>query len=1531
MVQIDPGSHRHTAGLNVLVKVQSPPVQEMSDSILNNSWPSFSKLWLKRWSFKRASECKPCSTFSAIPDSRSVTPDADPNSEEAFLLAEEKDDLSVDLNDYSNDIISSSEDLTSIDSSLQGTEYYKDLVQMDAAEDPRSEQEEHKLASASFCMADETDITLGKGEVIITYTKPFICPVSCGPGAAIEENITENTTEGDKGSYRQLLPIKFEEPIPVLVRSLSTSRRHSWDDAVSPSDTVRRLSLSNSEIANDGERDIEESAAATMVHSMELPGPWVTNLSIQADVGELGVQETNAESKEVDSHGKRLRSKSVPSTLDKISTTRISRSLESSCPVIEVIQTPHLETTEKDHVEPTHVLFVQQVLQELKQYHGTKNKQEGSREPKQNLTWFEFLSNEPEETTKSEKVEKGTKVKRRLSSLRSRVTGSWQKDKGKIKEELKDKGKEAKDTWINTNGHELVPGCFSSHAKCTLCTKALANRHGLQCMYCAVNVHKNCKALLPECTSNKLKKDNSPKPVASSLSCQQASLKENPRIAIVGLDGTHAQARGLGMTVTHRGGSRVEIQSNSGSRASTSTAEMDDVDSGLSRLKLFSDENVSLAPDSVFLEDSYTNVKSELDLDALEFEAGSWSCAVDPLYLKKQKKEVIKRQDVIYELMQTEMHHVRTLKIMLRVYSRALSEELQYGNKDIHQIFPCVDDLLELHVNFLARFKERRKESMEEGSDRNYMIQKVGDILVQQFSGESGERMREKYGIFCSQHNKAVSRYKDLLRDSKKFQNLMKKIGNSSIVRRLGVQECILLVTQRITKYPVLVERIIQNTEEGTEDYETLTQAIALIKDTITDVDSRVHESEKVQRLREIVSKMELKSSGKLKNGTFRKQDILRRQLLHDGVLYWKTASGRLKDILAVLLTDILLLLQEKDQKYSLSPVDNKAPVISLQKLIVREVANEEKAMFLISASNTGAEMYEIHTNSKEERNFWMNIIRGAVESCPVQDAEILNEAEEEKKLFTERAAKIKEFQERLNQKDYVIVQSLNEKLQTCMEMAELYGYEDLPQEPRITLLPRAETGENLEGKGILHSAVTAAERIHYMLLSQTALLNPLDEANNSATILPRRSETFGGYDNSFKQKVKDRRAVSMGSDSQVQDGTLIEPVVSTTDNNSPPVCHETEMITCVETLLQHLYSLQAVISQQDSYVEVQKEREKQFRQQSSRGNMLLEQEKQRNFEKQREELGNVQKMQDQLRLEKQKWERERERQQREAEAMENMLRQRMGDSELQLQKLHQERDELEAQRKEYQHDLERLRESQKAVEKDRERLELMKRIKATSAGAGSFSSDLIPVVVHSAASNGEGMLSTEAPSHLPLKPLAKTTMSMSAADYLERPEVARRESNVTDIRPALKKEVPIHLLSATNQIQKQAALTRQQIPTHLAMDKGKEKPSRGKASHRTESTASLDHRLGFPPKLSGKEDGTVRSRRSASPSPFSSQTVFFQQDPVGQAEPSLDTPFYTPVLYRPSSFHLLPPSFPPQPPPPPAEDEGSKENVIYF
>lgn len=84
------------------------------------------------------------------------------------------------------------------------------------------------------------------------------------------------------------------------------------------------------------------------------------------------------------------------------------------------------------------------------------------------------------------------------------------------------------------------------------------------------------------------------------------------------------------------------------------------------------------------------------------------------------------------ELMQTEMHHVRTLKIMLKVYLRAMREELQFSNTVLYRLFPSVDELLDLHGAFLSQLKERRKEALEEGSERNYVIQRIGDLLVQQ-------------------------------------------------------------------------------------------------------------------------------------------------------------------------------------------------------------------------------------------------------------------------------------------------------------------------------------------------------------------------------------------------------------------------------------------------------------------------------------------------------------------------------------------------------------------------------------------------------------------------------------------------------------------------------------------------------------------------------------------------------------------------------------------------------------------------------
>ncbi|KAG1945949.1 rho guanine nucleotide exchange factor 18-like isoform X1 [Pimephales promelas] len=1298
---------------------------------------------------------------------------------------------------------------------------------------------------------------------------------------------------------------------PTLVRSMSTSRRHSWEVPVSPIDLGRRFSLDTTDIDSDGER-----VDQCLDKSFHLPSSSFSESSVEETTGAV-----ESESPQITppSPARTVYSRSeILATDEKVQADRVSRILETSKQAArEAREEQESEEGLQSVVGRSHVLMVQKVLQELKQYHGAKRRNSSieRKEVTGSVTWYEFLAiGDEEEEERPERPEKGTKVKRTLSSLKNRMTGSFNKDKGKIreKEQNKEKSRERekerekelrereKVRRRSVSGHQLVPGSFSSWATCSLCSKTLQRKHGLQCLNCAVNVHKSCKNLLPECSSKSKTKESVQKsPNAAAQSYSQAL--RDPSSALTPINGSSRTSRCVtGMTIPPKGHSAQPAASSNPTVSHNSSSgfiagEMDEVDGF--RLKRPADDTLSLAstvPDSLIVEDAYyTTVRGELEAIAQDFEVESWSLAVDQHFLKKYSKEMMKRQDVIYELIQTEIHHVRTLKIMLRVYARELRETLQLDDRKLDCLFPQLDSLLELHSHFLSRLRERRAESVQPGSEHNYAIHKLADILISQFSGELGERMKESYGDFCSRHTEAVNYYKEQLHSNKKFQNLMRKISNLSIVRRLGVQECILLVTQRITKYPVLVERILQNTEAGTEEHEGLAQALGLIKDTIAQVDGHVNLYEKEARLREIASKMEPKSHGKIKDGrVFRKEDLSqgRRKLLYEGLVNWKAASGRLKDILAVLLTDVLVLLQEKDQRYVFSTVDNKPSVISLQKLIVREVAHEERAMFLICASSNEPEMYEIHTASKEDRNAWITHIRQAVESCPHTEERLFCEEEEA------RVTRFREFQDRLTLKDALIAQSLTEKLQLFAELAEsVAGLEDASSRSRLLL--RGDASDLQQGEQLLKGAITEVENLQNLLTSGARDTSPQTEGyqSPSLSLLPRRADTFGGYDsvatilpkNSSIKKVPGVSGRSRDRSQRASSDPLLKEVYTCQDQDEPdeassPGCHkmwssckfpESEFYERVLLLSQRLYSLQAIVSQQDSLIELQRasfltaERDRPGSR--NRGtDVLLEQEKQRNLEKHREELANFQRLQSQHRQEQARWEREREKQRRQAEADQQRLKEKEDECRRLEARLAEDRQELERQRQTYQQDLERLRESTRAVERERERLELQRKLKKHNTvpnTAALYAQDVGQLSV-SSSFNGEQLFGGAGDQTLPQKSLLRATLSASPADYPERPEVHSRRESSCNTLPA-KTEVPIHLISTTNQLHKQGSV-QQQIPTKLAaLSKGKEKSGKGKSSHRTESLASVDMKQMLPVKLSARDsDGGHKARRPISP-----------------------------------------------------------------
>ncbi|KAM9568319.1 A-kinase anchor protein 13 isoform 18-T18 [Salvelinus alpinus] len=935
----------------------------------------------------------------------------------------------------------------------------------------------------------------------------------------------------------------------------------------------------------------------------------------------------------------------------------------------------------------------------------------------------------------------GTKVSRTFSYLKSKMSTKKNKEKDKDKGQGKEKDTKEKKT---LNGHLFSSVNPAPSTTCHQCNKPINTKEAFLCTNCNAQVHKGCRDSLPVCVQVKMKQQKQQTVVDSAsvsgvmLRTTSAASRERPWSAISPPDD---QAMVMVAPVVPRRNTSI-LSSNLSKSISISNIAgplMDEMPlkglkylsqstDSLHKISKVNESTESLTDEGTEMMDS--QLMGEFEAESKDLEADSWTFTVDKKYVKGLKKEVVKRQDVIYELVQTEMHHVRTLRIMSEVYSKGLQKEVQLDTQVVERVFPMLDELLELHTHFFAHLLELKRESSIEGrDDGSFLIRKIGDVLVSQFSGPNADRMKKVYGKFCSRHNEAVNFYKELHTKDKRFQAFIKKKMSSTIVRRLGIPECILLVTQRITKYPVLLQRILQHTKENEEDHDDITQALRLVKEILNAVDSKVNEHDKKKRLKEVYSRTDSKSIQRMKSGQmFAREDLVRgRRLLHDGPLQLKNSAGRLKDVQAMLLSDVFVFLQEKDQKYVFASLDQRSTVISLQKLIVREVANEERGLFLITAGIEKPEMVEVLASTKEERNTWMQLIQDAMHSIEKDDDEgIPSETEEDKRLLETKA---REMRELLRKKDEQIVCLLEEKVKVFRDMCEggSGSAETSPaQSIRAKMLFRATPDYVTKGEPIMKDALREVETLHVLVNGslggavgqQVSSTQDASGGSVGPVCLPRRAETFGGFD-SHQMNISKNGEKEEGEDSLDLRRTESDSVLKKGGNNNLLLLlkrNSEQVLHSVTHLHDLLNTLQAVVVQQDTFIEDQRhalaERPasrhsstSSLSSSSSRPNSLIEQEKQRSLEKQRQEVANLQRQQaahaDERRRREREWEvRESGLSDREAQVKEQdeeTLRRRG--------QLEEERQELQKRKEEYQKDLERLRDAQRKLDRDRETL----------------------------------------------------------------------------------------------------------------------------------------------------------------------------------------------------------------------------------
>ncbi|KAM4536439.1 rho guanine nucleotide exchange factor 11 isoform 5-T5 [Odontesthes bonariensis] len=374
------------------------------------------------------------------------------------------------------------------------------------------------------------------------------------------------------------------------------------------------------------------------------------------------------------------------------------------------------------------------------------------------------------------------------------------------------------------------------------------------------------------------------------------------------------------------------------------------------------DSPLALLPDAAALEEEVCDGQN-------------WQDTVPPQLLATLSTREVDRQAVIYELFTTEVSHLRTLRVLDKVFFQKMRSVL--NSEELACIFPNLPQVYQLHASLCEAMKKRRE---------THIVKDIGDVMVTRFEDAAGDEFQEQASQLCCQQSQALELIKNKKRKDPRFAHLIQECEASPQCRRLQLKDLLVSEMQRLTKYPLLLDNIIKHTEASSSDLPSLQRAQACCRGILQVVNEDVRETEHRQRLSQYQRRLDAAPQ-------FKTLDLTTKRMIHEGPLVWKINKDKQIEIQALLLSDCLVLLQRgPDDRLQLrypsrwlggGSGDSKtsfSPLVKLDSLLVRPVATDNKALYIIST--TERQIYELMAGSSSEKNTWKELLEKTITSA---------------------------------------------------------------------------------------------------------------------------------------------------------------------------------------------------------------------------------------------------------------------------------------------------------------------------------------------------------------------------------------------------------------------------------------------------------------------------------------------------------------------------------------------------------------------
>ncbi|KAJ0005268.1 hypothetical protein NQD34_011482 [Periophthalmus magnuspinnatus] len=335
-----------------------------------------------------------------------------------------------------------------------------------------------------------------------------------------------------------------------------------------------------------------------------------------------------------------------------------------------------------------------------------------------------------------------------------------------------------------------------------------------------------------------------------------------------------------------------------------------------------------------------------------------------------------KRQGYIHELIVTEENYVNDLQLVTEIFHKPLLECELLTEKEVAMIFVNWKELIMCNIKLLKALRVRKKMS----GDR-MPVKMIGDILTNQLPH------MEPYIRFCSCQLNGATLIQQKTDDNPEIKDFLKRLAMDPRCKGMPLSSFLLKPMQRVTRYPLIIKNILENTPESHPDHSHLKAALEKAEELCSQVNEGVREKENSDRLEWIQAHVQCEGLSEQLVFNSVTNCLGPRKFLHSGKLFKAKSS---KELYGFLFNDFLLLTQVtkplgssgSDKVFSskthLQYRMYKTPIF-LNEVLVKLPTDPsgDEPLFHISHIDR---VYTLRAESINERTAWVQKIKAASE-----------------------------------------------------------------------------------------------------------------------------------------------------------------------------------------------------------------------------------------------------------------------------------------------------------------------------------------------------------------------------------------------------------------------------------------------------------------------------------------------------------------------------------------------------------------------